>query len=138
MSWLEQGAVVSSIIFCLLAISMGVRLVIAGHAWGSLLQRIVPLLYGLVWPGIVWGGMKPSRHGKVAAAMLKHLRCPHCGYDIRGLPTDPGDGATICPECGCAWRLSESDVSDAPSDAWQKTDDHEQRIRAVEEKLREG
>ena len=35
----------------------------------------------------------------------RFLRCPHCGYDIRGLPTDPEDGATICPECGCAWQL---------------------------------
>jgi transcription initiation factor TFIIIB Brf1 subunit/transcription initiation factor TFIIB len=37
--------------------------------------------------------------------MLKHLRCPHCGYDLRGLAADPEDGATVCPECGCAWRL---------------------------------
>jgi transcription initiation factor TFIIIB Brf1 subunit/transcription initiation factor TFIIB len=37
--------------------------------------------------------------------MLKHRRCPHCGYDIRGLPVDPQDGATVCPECGCAWEL---------------------------------
>ena len=39
--------------------------------------------------------------------MLKHLRCPHCGYDIRGLPTAPEDVATECPECGCAWRLED-------------------------------
>ena len=37
--------------------------------------------------------------------MLQHLRCPHCGYDLRLLPTDPKDGASVCPECGCAWRL---------------------------------
>ena len=48
---------------------------------------------------------------RVAAAMLKHLRCPHCGYDIRGLPTDTEDGATVCPECGCAWRLGGSRVA---------------------------
>ena len=46
--------------------------------------------------------------GNVMAAMLKHLRCPHCGYDIRELPVDPKDGATVCPECGCAWKLADS------------------------------
>jgi hypothetical protein len=42
---------------------------------------------------------------RVASVMLDHRHCPHCGYDIRGLSTDPSDGATVCPECGCAWRL---------------------------------
>jgi transcription initiation factor TFIIIB Brf1 subunit/transcription initiation factor TFIIB len=39
--------------------------------------------------------------------MLEHRRCPHCGYDLRMLPTDPDDGSTVCPECGCAWGLDE-------------------------------
>lgn len=42
---------------------------------------------------------------RVASVMLAHRHCPHCGYDIRGLPVDFEDGATVCPECGCAWRL---------------------------------
>lgn len=46
-----------------------------------------------------------ARYERIRRVMLKHLRCPHCGYDIRGLPTDPADGATVCPECGCAWQL---------------------------------
>lgn len=45
---------------------------------------------------------------RVALVMLKYLRCPHCGYDMRGLPTDSRDGATVCPECGCAWRLDDA------------------------------
>ena len=52
-----------------------------------------------------WRSGRRARAKLVCAAMLKHLRCPHCGYDIRCLPTDPADGATVCPECGCAWRL---------------------------------
>ena len=64
-----------------------------------------------------------ARHERIRRIMLKHLRCPHCGYDIRGLPTDAKDGATICPECGVAWRLEDSQaverrgnvVSDEPS-----------------------
>ncbi len=45
---------------------------------------------------------------RIALAMLEYRCCPHCGYDIRGLPVDPADGATVCPECGCAWTLSAS------------------------------
>jgi hypothetical protein len=42
---------------------------------------------------------------RVASVMLKRRHCPHCGYDLRGLPVDSTDGATVCPECGCAWNL---------------------------------
>jgi uncharacterized Zn finger protein (UPF0148 family) len=38
-------------------------------------------------------------------SVLEHRHCPHCGYDIHGLPPDEADGTTLCPECGCAWRL---------------------------------
>jgi hypothetical protein len=57
------------------------------------------------WPLIIWLNAKRVRYKRIQAVMLKHLRCPHCGYDLRGLPTAPEDGATICPECGYAWRL---------------------------------
>jgi hypothetical protein len=52
-----------------------------------------------------WRSGRRARAKRVCAIMLEHLRCPHCGYDIRGLPADPADGATVCPECGCAWKL---------------------------------
>ncbi|MHC4770006.1 MAG: hypothetical protein ACYTEI_15050, partial [Planctomycetota bacterium] len=48
-----------------------------------------------------------SRRGRVSALMIKHRRCPHCGYSVQGLPVDPADGATVCPECACAWRLDD-------------------------------
>jgi hypothetical protein len=51
--------------------------------------------------------MAKSRYaGRIVSVMLTHRHCPHCGYDLRGLPSDARDGATICPECGCAWRLA--------------------------------
>jgi hypothetical protein len=50
--------------------------------------------------------MARRRHrGHILHVLLKHRLCPHCGYDIRGLPADAEDGATVCPECGCAWQL---------------------------------
>jgi hypothetical protein len=42
----------------------------------------------------------------ISAAMLKHRRCPHCGYDLRGAPP-AADGTSICSECGCAWLISD-------------------------------
>ena len=66
--------------------------------------QIIVLLSG---PVIVFRMARSQYAGRVATAMLRHLRCPHCGYDIRGLPRNPEDGATVCPECGCAWMLDD-------------------------------
>ena len=52
------------------------------------------------------GWPRRKRLRRVCRTMLKHLRCPHCGYDLRLLPVDGADGATVCPECGGAWRLA--------------------------------
>jgi hypothetical protein len=54
---------------------------------------------------VLWVRTRKVRQQRIGAVMLEHLRCPHCGYDIRGSPVDPKDGAAVCPECGCAWRL---------------------------------
>ena len=48
-----------------------------------------------------------ARSRRTIAAMLKHRVCPHCGYGLAGLSVDPSDGATVCPECACAWRLED-------------------------------
>lgn len=64
------------------------------------------LLQVWFWPLIFWLNAKRRRYKRIQAVMLKHRHCPHCGYDLRGLPTDPADGSTMCPECGCAWHLS--------------------------------
>ena len=34
---------------------------------------------------------------------------------LRGLPADEEDGATTCPECGCAWRLDTSQTYEESS-----------------------
>jgi hypothetical protein len=53
---------------------------------------------------------RQARRKRVRFAMLKCRRCPHCGYDLRRLPVDPTDEATVCPECGCAWRLDHPEI----------------------------
>jgi predicted Zn-ribbon and HTH transcriptional regulator len=57
---------------------------------------------------VLWVNAKRARFGKIGRIMLKHARCPHCGYDLRNLPTDPIDEATVCPECGCAWHMPQN------------------------------
>jgi hypothetical protein len=76
----------------------------AGLAAGAKrLSLLIPPLAGLL---IIWFVSARVRFKRMRNIILKYLRCPHCGYDIRGLPTAPEDGATICPECGCAWKLN--------------------------------
>ena len=105
------------------------RIVLVG-VWVFLLAQIIRLLaFRLSKPGPVtvtdigvaaavvasvvfpawslWLGLRRNRTERTCWFMLSCRRCPHCGYDIRGLPTDYEDGATVCPECGCAWRLPE-------------------------------
>jgi len=77
----------------------------------DLLERVLwPTNLGIFAFGAVqfWRSGRRARSKTICGVMLKHLRCPHCGYDIRGLSTDTEDGATVCPECGCAWSLGMS------------------------------
>ena len=67
----------------------------------------VAMLNMLVWPIILWVHARQVRFRKIRKVMLAHRYCPHCGYDLRGLPPDEQDGATVCPECGCGWKLSD-------------------------------
>ena len=102
----ERAALIGGLCGALLALSI----LSCAFVTGDIRNAPFPtgLLYLCALPWMIWYGIKRKRLGKVAAAMLGFLRCPHCGYNIRDLPTDPTDGLTICPECGCAWRLDDS------------------------------
>jgi hypothetical protein len=82
---------------------------LTGGVTSSTLKR---KLFGMVivWYGpiMIWYGAKRVRMQRVVSVMLEHRRCPHCGYDLRLLPTDPADRTTVCPECGHAWHLPEN------------------------------
>ncbi|MHC4273452.1 MAG: hypothetical protein ACYTE6_15230 [Planctomycetota bacterium] len=82
-------------------------------AWKDLISTVTnPAIYA---PNLVVVALIPwmfvhqrrARRGRVSAVLIKFRRCPHCGYSLRGLPVDPADGATVCPECACAWRLDD-------------------------------
>ena len=67
-------------------------------------------------PFFAWYAIRRARFQKVTAAMLEYRRCPHCGYDLRFLPVDPADRATVCPECGCAWLLDDAKITASDGD----------------------
>jgi hypothetical protein len=77
------------------------------RGWDPVLVIVVTLY--LVAPPtafiIAYLQAKRRRRDRILHVMLRHRHCPHCGYDIRGLPVDETDGATVCSECGCAWMV---------------------------------
>jgi len=94
------------------AIALTILIIALTHGDISTRRFFISLVpYCGIWSTLlgVWLGARNVRHQRIREVMLRHLRCPHCGYDIRGLPVEPDDGATICPECGCAWMLEKSD-----------------------------
>ena len=72
---------------------------------GKFVQSLLPYCGVWVAPWAFWMGSRNVRRQRITRVMLARQRCPHCGYDIRLLPVDRADGATVCPECGCAWKL---------------------------------
>jgi hypothetical protein len=98
------------------AILLPILIIMFVNGWINVLSFVLSLLPpSSVWVAlfVFWIGTRNVRHQRIGTVMLRHLRCPHCGYDLRMLPTDPEDGATICPECGCAWRLNVTAHTDA-------------------------
>lgn len=59
------------------------------------------------------------RRRHITKALLEQRRCAHCGYNLEGLETDADDGATVCPECACAWKLDKTSVSHRAGDELQ-------------------
>lgn len=99
---------ISLVVFVIFCVDMLIH-----RQYGRLLEKGPVLLWqGWLWPLIFWLHAKRARYKRILAVVLKYRHCPHCGYDIRELPTSPVDGSTVCPECGCAWHLvaSKSDA----------------------------
>ena len=64
-------------------------------------------------PLIAYRLARGSYANRITPVMLKYSLCPHCGYDLRLLPASPNDGATTCPECGCAWLIDDTELVSA-------------------------
>ncbi|MBU0639652.1 MAG: hypothetical protein KKB50_12365 [Planctomycetes bacterium] len=106
-TWQRRGYLACVLIFVACIVFLVFWKLMRGTGLG-VLERVLWFLNLVVFSvGALqfWRSGHRARANRVCTIMLDHLRCPHCGCDIRGLPVDPDDGATICPECGCAWKL---------------------------------
>ena len=108
--WRRHMIVIVPVAICIVVVGF-VALYWAGDA--SLRADLVSTLTNpaLMIPTVVgcfiipWVAARENRFRRIRLAMLKYNRCPHCGYDLRGLPVSTEDHATVCPECGSAWHI---------------------------------
>ena len=91
-------------------VSCVVLAMIRSAALASFIPFLVPLGASLGFMFLLLFLARRARGLRVAGIMLEFQRCPQCGYDLRMLPADAQDGATVCPECGCAWHVSHENV----------------------------
>jgi len=107
--WKFRGYLASVIIFfgCLVFLIVRKFVIGVGLSFDIVERFLWPINISvfIFSAAMTWRGARHARSKRVGSIMLRYRRCPHCGYDLRGLPIDPTDGVTICPECGCAWRL---------------------------------
>ena len=107
----ERASLIVGLVAAASVVSLFTHAVLTGDIRNAPIAKSASLVFLCSIPWFAWYNSKRSRFGKVAALLLKRLRCPHCGYDLRMLPADPEDGATVCPECGCAWKLEAARLS---------------------------
>ncbi len=77
--------------------------------------------YGLLILPWQFRAERRIRRRHITKALLDRQRCPHCGYNLDGLASEPDDGATVCPECASAWKLDEASVANRAGDDQQAT-----------------
>ena len=96
----------------LACLGIGVTILSVRLAHGTVSTRrfigsLIPLTAVWVTIHAFWMGTRGVRFTRIKRVMLARGFCPHCGYSLGGLAPNGADGATVCPECGCAWRLGE-------------------------------
>jgi hypothetical protein len=107
--WQYRGFAVCVIAIAACVVFLVIWKLIRGVAVDPVERVLWPANLALFALGAVqfWRSGRRARLKQVCAIMLKYRRCPHCGYDVRGLLPDPEDGATVCPECGSAWQFGD-------------------------------
>jgi hypothetical protein len=104
--WLVWVFVIGGALCMLVMLIWIVDVALIQRAPGRLLDPKLVTITNLLFVGsLIWFGARRRRLARVKRVMLRHHHCPHCGYSLAGLPTEASDGTTLCPECGCAWRL---------------------------------
>ena len=103
--WMLVVSLVCALISVVAIVDYFVQAVSGVSGFRPVLRQVGGFFVVLVGPIMILFGARHVRFRRISKVMLRYLRCPHCGYDPRLLPTSPVDGATVCPECGCAWNL---------------------------------
>ena len=103
--WQRRGYLACVLLFCACVVFLIIWKVIRRTGIDPVERVLWPVNLAVFAVGAIrfWRSGRRARAKRICAIMLENLRCPHCGYDLRLLPADPADGATVCPECGCAW-----------------------------------
>ncbi len=108
--WQRRGYLACVLLFCACVVFLVIWKLFRGTGVDRVEYVLWPVNLAVFALGAIqfWRSGRRARARNICAIMLQHLRCPHCGYDIRGLPASSDDVCTICPECGCAWKLEGS------------------------------
>ena len=80
------------------------------RGWDPVLMMFAAF-YFLFPIALLWFGSLKARRARwerIRRIVLEHHYCPHCGYNLRGYPTDTSNDTIVCPECGCAWGVPDS------------------------------
>ncbi len=114
-TWAKRGYLVLLVYVVGLLLCFGGSLHYRAYISVNPTWDIVGVMFWVVQFAALFGAFAASwwigarvRRPRICAVMLKHGRCPHCGYDLHGSVADPADSATVCPECGCAWIVADA------------------------------
>jgi uncharacterized protein YbaR (Trm112 family) len=109
--------IVPAMLVCMVGFVLLMYLLAAPAERQELIRDVTdPTLFIICAPGLTVGMLTPwlvirkKVTNRALPAILANHCCPHCGYGLEGVPRDPTDGVTICPECAHAWDLHDSDV----------------------------
>jgi len=103
----ERAALIVAVLALVAVCGLFVTELILGGLTDAAYAKHASVVFYVLMLWMTWCIIRRLRFGHVKAAMLRHGRCPHCGYDLKNLAVDERDGATVCPECGCGWKLSD-------------------------------
>ncbi len=77
--------------------------------WSSaILALAIALVLRWLRPWLL-GIVRPGRAAQTRSRFVDALLCPACAHDLKGVPPRD-DGCTVCPECGAAWRVKETEA----------------------------
>lgn len=68
---------------------------------------VLAMLIAGIWMPLALA--KRARLARARGAMLRRGFCPHCAYDLSGLPRS-AEGLLTCPECACVWEPVTADA----------------------------